>query len=94
VALGADATDEAGILTLTSGTTPTTGVMATVSLSGNYSSGIDETATPLVALTAVGSAAGLGLSVSAVTTSSFTISCTSAPAASTAYTVHYLITIP
>lgn len=91
--LGSNSTDSSGTINLTAGSTsPTTGVLCTLTLTGNYSSGVDGPAVVRVFLTQVGAAAALlGVFVSARTGRVVTINCTTAPTASTAYTIDYHI---
>src|SRR6266704_1079072 len=76
-------TDTRGGLTFGTGTTPAAGAEVGVTLTAAAQ------ANPIVVLTARNTATqALGLYVSAVTTAGFTISCTTAPAASQANTIY------
>jgi hypothetical protein len=91
--LGSNSTDSSGVINLTAGSTsPTTGVLCTLTLTGNYSSGVDGPGAVRMTFTQVGAAAALlGVFVSAVTGRVVTLNCTTAPTASTAYVINYHI---
>lgn len=87
--LSANARDPGGSLTFGTGTAPAAGAMVTVTFGTAYVN------PPSVVLAAGNAAAqALGLYVSAITNTGFTISCTTAPAASQAnntYAVDYVV---
>jgi hypothetical protein len=80
--------DAAGGLRITSiGAANAAGVLATVAFGTAY-----ETAPKAVLLTArTANAIGIGLYVSAISTTGFTVSCASAPAATTVYDLSYAV---
>ena len=79
-------TDATGMITVTTGTSPTTGALATITFNSAY------TISPFVIISSEGpGTAGLNPYISNVSTTSFTVNALNAPSANTSYSFYYYV---